>query len=158
MSKVLVDREVLEKSLDALWQTATQKGEEAIAALRTALEQPAVGPVAIVVDPYDTPGVHTNGKPLAMLGIDQLRDENKELRQEVERLRLPYDWYPHSKDLRDSPQERGEWLHTMYQQSKRREAELDAEVESLRNDAAAYHALRAELDKQMGCEKCQQNQ
>lgn len=52
---------------------------------------------------------------------------------EVERLRLPYDWYPHSKDWRDSPQERGEWLHTMYQQSKRREAELDAEVESLRN-------------------------
>lgn len=30
---------------------------------------------------------HTNGNPLSMLGIDQLRDENKELRQEVERLR-----------------------------------------------------------------------
>lgn len=30
---------------------------------------------------------HANGNPLAMLGVDQLRDENKELRQEVERLR-----------------------------------------------------------------------
>lgn len=30
---------------------------------------------------------HANGNPLAMLGVDQLRDENKELRQEVESLR-----------------------------------------------------------------------
>lgn len=65
---------------------------------------------------------------------------------EVERLRLPYDWYPHSKDWRDSPQERGEWLHTMYQQSKRREAELDAEVERLRKDAARLDFIEANAE------------
>lgn len=51
---------------------------------------------------------------------------------EVERLRLPDDWYPDSKDWRESPGERGEWLRTMYEQAK-------AELEQ----------LRAELDKQM---------
>lgn len=42
---VTVKREVLQQALDALWQTATPKGEEAITALRAALEQPGVEPV-----------------------------------------------------------------------------------------------------------------
>lgn len=41
---VTVKRDVLEQALDALWQTATPKGEEAITALSAALEQPEVEP------------------------------------------------------------------------------------------------------------------
>lgn len=52
---------------------------------------------------------------------------------ELERLRLPDDWYPESKDWRESHGERGHWLRMMYEQAK-------SELEQ----------LRAELDKQMG--------
>lgn len=52
---------------------------------------------------------------------------------ELERLRLPDDWYPESKDWREPPGERGHWLRMMYEQAK-----------------SELFQLRAELDKQMG--------
>ena len=45
----MMTREVLQQALEALWTTATPKGEEAIKAIKAALAQPEQEPVAGVV-------------------------------------------------------------------------------------------------------------
>ena len=70
---------------------------------------------------------------------------------EIESLRLPDDWYPESKDWRESPAERGLWLRVMYEQAKEelnqlqeQNTVLDAKLAEVERDAEKYR-LRVAL-------------
>lgn len=94
---------------------------------------------------------HANGNPLAMLGIDQLHDENKELRQEVERLRNEVhnlNWALGTEGYTQmaTPEEQAEHEAAVcaVQKNIDRLEDFSVAYEAMKKDAARYQWLRGQ--------------